>query len=74
MTDYVSGVEAKQFMGGWWLLLVHGRKVASEHEEELTRGMSAADRKRLTALLQGIVEEQELGHGIHPGLSDPGGA
>jgi len=24
MTDYVSGVEAKQFMGGWWLLLLVG--------------------------------------------------
>jgi DNA-binding MarR family transcriptional regulator len=54
--------------------LARGRKVASEHEEELTLGMSAADRERLTALLRGIVEEQGLGHGIHPGLSDPGGA
>lgn len=55
-------------------LLARGRKVALEHEKELTRGMRAADRERLSALLQGIVEEQELGHGIHPGLSDPGGA
>lgn len=54
-------------------LLALARRVAAEHEEELTRGMSAADRERLTALLQRIVEAQELGPGVHPGLSDPGG-
>ncbi len=54
-------------------LLARGRKIASEHEDELTRGMSAADRERLTALLQGIVEQQDLGPGVHPGMSDPGG-
>ncbi len=54
-------------------LLVRARKVAAEHEEELTRGMSNTDRARLTELLQGIVEQQELGPSVHPGLSDPGG-
>jgi DNA-binding MarR family transcriptional regulator len=54
-------------------LLSRARQVAAEHEEELTRGMSTTDRARLTELLQGIVERQELGPGVHPGLSDPGG-
>jgi hypothetical protein len=36
----------------------------------MTRGMSDADRKRLTALLQKVVEEQEIGAGVHPGLSE----
>ena len=31
--------------------------------------MSAADRKRLVALLQKIVDEQGIGRGVHPGLS-----
>jgi DNA-binding MarR family transcriptional regulator len=48
--------------------LARGREIAQEHERELTRGMAAADRKRLTGLLQKIVDEQELGRGIHPGL------
>lgn len=52
-------------------LLARGRKIAAEHEEELTRGMSAVDRKRLIALLQRVVEEQEIGRGVHPGLSEP---
>jgi hypothetical protein len=34
--------------------------------------MSEADRKRLVALLQGVVEEQGIGRGVHPGLSEPG--
>jgi DNA-binding MarR family transcriptional regulator len=50
-------------------LLARGRKVAAEHEEELTRGMGKADRERLVALLQGLVEEQGIGSGVHPGLS-----
>lgn len=54
-------------------LLARARTIASEHEEELTRGMSAADRERLTTLLQEIVEQQELGPSVHPGMSDPGG-
>lgn len=50
-------------------LLARGRKIAGEHEEELMRGLSAADRKRLIALLQKVVDEQEIGSGVHPGLS-----
>lgn len=49
--------------------LARGREIATEHEKELTRGMAAADRKRLTQLLQEIVDEQAIGRGIHPGLS-----
>lgn len=55
-------------------LLARGRKVAAEHEGDLTRGMSATDRKRLTALLQKVVEAQGIGRGVHPGLSAPDGA
>jgi DNA-binding MarR family transcriptional regulator len=65
-------VRALYLTGDGRRLLAEGRKIAREHEEELTRGMSAADRKRLTALLQGIVKEQGIGSGIHPGLSGPG--
>ena len=54
-------------------VLARGRRIAMEHEQDLVRGMSAADRKRLVALLQAVVEEQEIGSGVHPGLSDPGG-
>lgn len=50
-------------------LLVRGRKVAKQHEADLTRGMTAADRKQLTQLLRQIVEKQDLGDGVHPGLS-----
>jgi DNA-binding MarR family transcriptional regulator len=50
-------------------LLARGRKIAGEHEEELMRGLSVADRKRLVALLKRVVDEQELGSGVHPGLS-----
>lgn len=52
-------------------VLARGRKLAMEHEEELTRGMSRAERKQLVALLQKIVEEQGIGPGVHPGLSKP---
>ena len=50
--------------------LARGRKIAADHEQELTAGMSAVDRKRLVALLQKIVDEQTLGKGVHPGLSE----
>jgi DNA-binding MarR family transcriptional regulator len=50
-------------------LLARGRKIAGEHEEELMRGLSATERKRLVALLQKVVDEQEIGSGVHPGLS-----
>lgn len=52
-------------------LLARGRRIAMKHEEELTRGMSEADRKRLVALLQRLVAEQGIGSGVHPGLSEP---
>jgi DNA-binding MarR family transcriptional regulator len=54
-------------------LLARGREIAREHEDEITRGMSKADRERLISLLQKIVEEQEIGPGVHPGLSAPEG-
>lgn len=50
--------------------LEQGRKIAKQHEEELTRGMKPADRKRLLDLLQKIVDEQAIGRGVHPGLSE----
>jgi len=52
-------------------VLAKGRRIAAEHEAELTRGMSAADRKKLVSLLRKIVESQEIGAGVHPGLSSP---
>lgn len=52
-------------------LLAKGRKIAMEHEQELTRGMGAADRKQLIALLRKLVDNQGIGSGVHPGLSDP---
>ncbi len=50
--------------------LARGRKIASQHEEDLTKGMEPADRKRLLDLLQKIVDEQAIGKGVHPGLSE----
>lgn len=50
-------------------LLARGRKVARDHEAEVTRGMSKPERERLVSLLQRIVDEQEIGAGVHPGLS-----
>jgi DNA-binding MarR family transcriptional regulator len=49
--------------------LAGGHEIARAHEEELTQGMTAVDRARLTRLLQQIVDEQTIGKGIHPGLS-----
>ena len=49
--------------------LVRGRRIAAQHEEELTRGMKAPDRRRLLDLLQKIVDEQAIGKGVHPGLT-----
>jgi DNA-binding MarR family transcriptional regulator len=51
-------------------LLARGREIARRHEEDLTRGLSVADRRRLLVLLQSLVEEQGIGAGVHPGLSD----
>lgn len=53
-------------------LLARGRKIAKQHEADLTRGMSAADRRLLTQLLQQLVAKQDLGDGVHPGLSGSG--
>lgn len=52
--------------------LTRGRRIAKQHEEELTRGLGEADRKRLLGLLQKMVDQQAIGRGVHPGLS--GGA
>jgi DNA-binding MarR family transcriptional regulator len=49
--------------------LERGREIAKAHEGDLTKGMPAADRKRLTEYLQKIVDEQTIGRGIHPGMS-----
>jgi DNA-binding MarR family transcriptional regulator len=49
--------------------LSRGRELATAHEEELTRGMSEADRMRLIKLLQQMVDDQAIGKGVHPGLS-----
>jgi DNA-binding MarR family transcriptional regulator len=50
--------------------LTRGRKIAAQHEEELTKGMNATDRKLLVSMLQQIVDQQALGKGVHPGLSE----
>ena len=50
--------------------LTRGREIAAQHEKELTKGMAAADRKRLVALLQQIVDAQAIGKGVHPGLGE----
>jgi DNA-binding MarR family transcriptional regulator len=54
-------------------LLARGRKLAAEHEEDLAQGLSPTDRRRLVALLRKLVDEQEIGAGVHPGLSGPEG-
>jgi DNA-binding MarR family transcriptional regulator len=51
--------------------LTQGRKIAAEHEEELMKGFSSADRKRFAAFLRKVVDEQGIGSGVHPGLSRP---
>jgi DNA-binding MarR family transcriptional regulator len=53
--------------------LARGRKIAKQHEDDLTRGLAAADRKRLLNLLQKMVDAQAIGRGVHPGLSGAGG-
>lgn len=65
-------IRALYLTGDGRKLLARGRRIAMEHEEELMRGMSEADRRRLVALLQRVVEEQGIGRGVHPGLSEPG--
>jgi len=50
--------------------LARGREIAAQHEKELTKGMAAADRKRLVDLLQQIVDAEAIGKGVHPGLGE----
>jgi DNA-binding MarR family transcriptional regulator len=50
--------------------LARGREIAAQHEKELTKGMAAADRKRLVDLLQQVVDAQAIGRGVHPGLGE----
>lgn len=49
--------------------LTRGREIAKQHEDELTQGLGASDRKRLLDLLQKMVDAQAIGRGVHPGLS-----
>lgn len=51
--------------------LTRGREIAKRHEDELTQGLGASDRKRLLDLLQKMVDAQAIGRGVHPGLSGP---
>jgi DNA-binding MarR family transcriptional regulator len=51
-------------------LLARGRRIAIEHEKDIRRGLSAAEGRRLVALLQKVVDAQEIGSGVHPGLSE----
>jgi DNA-binding MarR family transcriptional regulator len=64
-------VRALYLTGTGRKLLARGRKIAMEHEEELSRGLTAEDRKRLIALLQKVVDGQGIGRGVHPGLKEP---
>jgi DNA-binding MarR family transcriptional regulator len=48
--------------------LDRGRKIAKQHEDELTEGMSTTDRRLLISMLQQIVDQQAIGKGVHPGL------
>lgn len=51
-------------------VLARGREIAIKHEEEITRGLTAADRKQLIELLSKVVDKQGIGAGVHPGLSE----
>jgi len=64
-------VRALYLTGDGRKLLARARRIAAEHEADLMRGMSKADRGQLVSLLQKLVEEQEIGSGVHPGLSSP---
>lgn len=52
-------------------VLLQGRQIARQHEQRMTKGMSAEDRRRLVELLQKIAQGQGLGTGVHPGLVEP---
>jgi DNA-binding MarR family transcriptional regulator len=49
-------------------LLEKAKKVAAEHEAELCADLSAAERKRLLALLGRIAAGQGLAAGVHPAI------
>lgn len=66
-------VRALHLTGDGHEILGRGRKIALECEEEIAAGMSRADRDRLVALLQKLVDARGIGAGVHPGLSDGGG-
>lgn len=42
-------------------------KVAREHQDALLSALNAADRRKLTELLQQIADQQGLTRGVHPG-------
>ena len=48
--------------------LAIGRRIAAEHEAELMKGFSAADRRMFASFLRKVVDEQGIGTGVHPGL------
>ncbi|HEX5014463.1 MAG TPA: MarR family transcriptional regulator [Candidatus Limnocylindrales bacterium] len=43
-------------------------KASAAHEKELTAGLSAAERRQLVELLEGVADELGLTRGIHPGV------
>jgi DNA-binding MarR family transcriptional regulator len=52
-------------------VLLKGRQIAREHEERMTKGMSAEERRHLVELLQKMAAGQGLGTAVHPGLAEP---
>jgi DNA-binding MarR family transcriptional regulator len=46
-------------------------EVSKRHEDDLTRGLTPDERKRLVELLGRIAEEQGLTPGVHPGVGGP---
>ena len=63
-------VRALHLTGDGHEILGRGRKIALECEEEIAAGMSQADRDRLVALLQKLVDARGIGAGVHPGLRE----
>jgi DNA-binding MarR family transcriptional regulator len=49
-------------------------KVAREHQDALLSALSAADRRKLTELLQQVADQQSLTRGVHPGYQRLGKA
>jgi DNA-binding MarR family transcriptional regulator len=45
-------------------------KASAAHEADLTRGLSATDRRRLIELLHQVAERHGLIEGVHPGFAD----